>query len=249
MNIQVHDDTAEATLGLWGTLCHSPSGSSHTQADGQTSTQKPLNPWKPGSTVLLLHSPGWKIGRNTYLSFTSTTLLDVDPAMKDADWLRRWAIRQKSREAINPPFPEGIFDLDILTTGPMRCLYTIAQLDEFARAAPGEVFQGFLSVIVLEVKLLEVRKRGMLMCRECCCMPAYANAMSAKCYGCEKDVALRLNPKVLGQIVDETACVAPGKLLFSEKAWRELLGREPGDLIEMGKVYSLSYICGRLELT
>ena len=44
MNIQVHDDTAEATLGLWGTLCHSPSGSSHTQEDAVTSTQKSPNP-------------------------------------------------------------------------------------------------------------------------------------------------------------------------------------------------------------
>lgn len=140
-----------------------------------------------------------------------------------------------SREAINPLFPQGVFDLDILTTGPLRCLYTIAELDQFARAAPEETFQGYLSVLVMEVKLLEVKRRNMLMCGECCAMPVYANALSAKCRGCEKAVALRLNPKVLGQVVDETACVSSGKLLFSDRAWRELFGREVRKLIKMGK--------------
>jgi len=121
----------------------------------------------------------------------------------------------------------------------MRCLYTVADLDGFARVAPGEVFQGFLSVVVMEVKLLEVKKRGMLFGGECCAMPIYANATSAKCRGCDEEVALRLNPKVLGQIVDETACISSGKLLFSDKAWRELFGREPGDLIMLGECWTL----------
>ena len=58
----------------------------------------------------MLQEPGWKIGRSTYLSLTSTTIIDVDPAISDASWLRRWASRQKVREAINPSFPEGVFE-------------------------------------------------------------------------------------------------------------------------------------------
>jgi len=39
----------------------------------------------------------------------------------------------------------------------------------------------------------------------------------------------------LGQVLDETASVAPGRLLLSTKAWRELLGHSAEDLINLGK--------------
>jgi hypothetical protein len=201
MNVQVHDDTAGATLGLWGTSALSPGGV--IEADGAESADgDPVRgnkaAWKPGETVLLLEAPGWKIGRGTYLSLSTTTLIDVNPAIADADWLRKWASKQKVREAINLPFPEGVFDADALVTSPLRCLYTFADLDEFSRAAPQETFQGYLSVLVMEVKLLGNRKRGMLMCGECCSMHVYANALSGTCKGCDKRVELRLNPKIVG---------------------------------------------------
>jgi hypothetical protein len=199
INIQVHDDTAGATLGLWGTSALSPAGGfpSTAPADTPDGSTKGSSPWKAGETVLLLEAPGWKIGRGTYLNLTTTTIVDVDPAISDADWLRHWASRQKVREALNPPFPEGVFDVEALITSPMRCLYTFGELDEFARAAPQETFQGYLSVIVMEVKLLENWKRGMLMCGECCSMPVYANAKAHTCKGCDKQVELRLNPKIV----------------------------------------------------
>ena len=198
--MQVYDDSAEATLGLWGALSHSPSGSfpaGVVQTDDGAASNK-SSPWKPGETVLLLQSPGWKLSRTTYLNFTSSTIVDIDPAMKDAEWLRRWASRQKSKDALNPPFPEGVFDLDIVLNGTLRCLYTIGELDDFSRAAPEETFQGYLSVLVKEMKLLENWKRNMLMCGECCSMPVYANAVTAPCKGCDQPVDLRLNPRIVG---------------------------------------------------
>lgn len=199
VNVQVHDDTAGATLGLWGTPALSPTGGPSTTetADTTDGPAKSSVPWKAGETVLLLEAPGWKIGRRTYLSLTTTTIVDVDPAINDADWLRRWASRQKVREALNPPFPEGVFDTDAMVTSPLRCLYTFGDLDEFARAAPQETFQGYLSVLVMEVKLLENWQRGMLMCGECCSMSIYANAQAGACKGCDKQVKLRLNPKIV----------------------------------------------------
>lgn len=199
ISVQVHDDTAGATLGLWGTPASTPAGgfSNCDTANTVDQTTKVSGSWKAGETVLLLEAPGWKIGRGTYLSLTTTTLVDVNPAMTDADWLRRWATRQKLREAINPPFPEGVFDLNAMVTSPLRCLYTFADLDEFARAAPLETFQGYLSVLVMEVKLLENWKRGMLLCGECCSMSVYANAQVGTCKGCDKQVELRLNPKIV----------------------------------------------------
>lgn len=199
MNIQVHDDTAGATLGLWGTPALSPTGGpgpqeAHNLTNG---AKKSMAPWKAGETVLLLESPGCKLGRGTYLNLTTATVVDVDPRVPDVDWLRRWALRHNMREAVNPPFPEGAFDLLALTTSPLRCLYTFADLDEFARAAPQETFQGYLSVVAMEVKLLENWKRGMLMCGECCSMPLYGNAQTGSCKGCDQQVELRLNPKIV----------------------------------------------------
>jgi hypothetical protein len=142
-------------------------------------------------------------------------------------------MRQRCRKAVNPPFPEDIFDYDAVKAGPVRCLFTIAELDEFARAAPSETFQGYLSVLIMEVKLLECFKRNMLLCSECCNMPAYANALTATCKGCDKEVSLRLNPRILGQIIDETAAISSGKLLFSDRAWQDLLGRDAADLLKL----------------
>jgi hypothetical protein len=34
---------------------------------------------------------------------------------------------------------------------------------------------------------------------------------------------LALNPRIIGVIADETGCIAPGKLIWSDKAWTELL--------------------------
>ncbi|KAK3715967.1 hypothetical protein LTR37_006697 [Vermiconidia calcicola] len=247
INLQVHDDTAEATLGLWGTSALSPLGTvSDADLNGMNAEAVVAKqPWKAGETVLLLQAPGWKIGRSTYLSLTTSSIVDVDPTISDAEWLRKWSQRQKCREAINPPFPEATFDLHAVRSGPVRCLFTIAELDEFARAAPGETFKGYLSLMVMEVKLLDCWKRHMLFSSECCNMALYANATTATCRGCDKEVSLRLSPRFLGQVIDETATISTGKLLFSDKAWQDLLGRKPEDLLKLG-YDGMKYLADRL---
>lgn len=262
INLQVQDDTAEATLGLWGTAASSPlNRSSSDEPTVNPEAAQSRQGWKAGETVLLLQGPGCKIGRNVgrrrlndisntdtvqkYLSMTSSTIIDIDPSTPDADWLRRWSLRQRCREAVNPAFPEGVFDVQAVQSGPVRCLFTIGELDEFARAAPGETFQGYLSVLLTEIKLHETFKRHMLFSGECCSMPVYANAVMAQCKGCDKEVPLRLNPRIIAQIMDETACIGPGKLLFSDRAWRDLLGRAPADLLKLG-YEEIKYLSDRL---
>lgn len=181
----------------------------------------------------------------TYLSLTAASIVDVDPSLPDADWLRRWSIRQRSREAINPPFPEDTFDVDAVMTGPVRCLFTLAELDEFARCAPNETFQGYLSLIIMETKLLGLRRREQLLAGECCNIPMFANAVTGLCKGCDKEVKLRLNPKILGQLIDETAVIAAGRLLFCDSAWRDLLGRGPEDLLKLNED-EMKYLSDRL---
>ncbi|WPH02560.1 Hypothetical protein R9X50_00542500 [Acrodontium crateriforme] len=229
VNVQIHDDSTEATLGLWGTVASSP----FQQSGGIASTDglaPTLKGWKTGETVLLLQGARCRISRTSYLTLSSSTIVDLNPSIPDADWLRRWSLRQKCREAINPPFPSEVFDRSYLETGPVRCLYTIAELDEFARAAPNETFQGYLSVVIAESKLHDSWKRQILFAGECCRIAIYANAPHATCKGCDATVELRLNPRVLGQVIDETGSITSGKLLFCDQAWLELFGRKPKDL-------------------
>ncbi|RMZ35067.1 hypothetical protein D0859_00805 [Hortaea werneckii] len=234
ISIQIHDDTAHAILGLWGTNTNSPLRQA--SKDANTSNPEAIRSregWKAGETILLLQSASCKPGRTPYLSLSSASMVDVNPAFPDAEWLRHWALRQRSRESVNPVFPANTFNLQTLKHGPVRCLYTIAELDVFARVAPAETFQGYLSVLITEMKILEVWKRQMLFSGECCSAPIYANAIAAQCNSCEEFVQLRLNPKVIGQVMDETACVGAGKLLFSDQAWQDLFGRRPEDLLRL----------------
>lgn len=157
----------------------------------------------------------------------------MDPAIPDATWLRRWSLRLRVREAINPVFPSDVFDAGLVRRGSVRCLFTIADLDEFARCAPSETFQGYLSLVITEFKLLEYWKRQMLLSGECCSIPIYANSLSGICKGCDAKVSLRINARIIGQVMDETAAISCGKLLLSPEAWHDLLGRGPEDLLRL----------------
>ena len=66
VNLQVQDDTADATLGLWGTSAATPFGLPFSNDANPTDPEAVLarQPWKPGETVLLLQGPGWKLGRS-----------------------------------------------------------------------------------------------------------------------------------------------------------------------------------------
>jgi hypothetical protein len=89
VKVNVFDDTTEATLSLWGPLCSS------------------AVPWKASHTILLLERVGCQ-HRGAYfgLSLNSNTVVDIDPDIPDAHWLRAFAQRMIKKEHINPPFPD-----------------------------------------------------------------------------------------------------------------------------------------------
>ncbi|KAL8872773.1 MAG: hypothetical protein Q9174_001649 [Haloplaca sp. 1 TL-2023] len=89
LQVFIFDDTHDAKFVLWGRATAS-AGS-----------------WKPYHTILLLSSPGFRVDRESTLSISSATQVDVDPRIEDAEWLRRYAQRVTMREAVNVPFPEG----------------------------------------------------------------------------------------------------------------------------------------------
>jgi hypothetical protein len=100
-----------------------------------------------------------------------------------------------------------------------------------ARANPKERFMGYISVLITEVNITINFKRNMLMSTECCGIPIFANSVTARCKQCEKQVSLRINPRILGPVLDETGQVSSGKLLFSDVAWEQLLGRTSEQLV------------------
>jgi hypothetical protein len=227
VNVGIFDHTAEASLTLWGPTTNSAA------------------PWKPSTTVLLLSNPGWRIDRRAWISLTSNTIVDVDPDMPDADWLRTFAQRMTRREHVNPPFPEAVFDFEAMSESVNQILYTFSDIDEFARAAPNDQFFGFLSVVITELNVMKLYRRNMLLCNECCGIPIFNNSVITKCKQCEKSIRLGINPCILGPVVDETGCSSTGKILFGEKAWEELLGRTADELVQ-SSVDVLKYLEQRL---
>ncbi|KAF1994902.1 hypothetical protein P154DRAFT_501038 [Amniculicola lignicola CBS 123094] len=228
INIGVFDDTAEASLTLYGPMCTSAST------------------WQPSHTVLLISNPGWRIDRIAKLSLAANTRVDIDPEMSDALWLRSLAQRLTKKEHVNPPFPDGVFDTAAAETAAVRILYTLADIDEFARANPKERFMGYISVLITELNIVTIYRRRMLMCTECCGIPLFANTTSAICKQCNKTIPLRINPKILGPLLDETGQIASGKLIFSPDAWTQLLGRTAEQLAETD-IDVLRYLEHRLQ--
>ncbi|KAL5119977.1 hypothetical protein ACEQ8H_002075 [Pleosporales sp. CAS-2024a] len=225
VSLAIFDDTADAELTLYSVLCASALS------------------FTPSQTILLISNPGWRIDKTAKLSINGNSRVDVDPDLSEAHRLRALAQRLSKIEHVNPPFPS--VDVSGFETARLRALFTLADIDEVARANPNETILGYLSVIITALDMVTPFKRNMLMCNECCGIPTYANELHVKCQACDKDVALRINPKILGPIVDETGHLSCGNLILSDTAWEQLLGRSPQQLVATN-VHVLRYLEQRL---
>lgn len=72
------------------------------------------------------------------------------------------------KECICIPFPKDVWDAEVAVHGPIRPLFTLAEVDEFARADPAMDFTGKLCLTVLGLDLLGLYRRKMLCCIEWC---------------------------------------------------------------------------------
>jgi hypothetical protein len=183
VSLSIFDDTADATLTLYGCLCAS------------------VSLLQPSTSILLISSPGWRIDKTAKLTLNATSRLDIDPDTPDARRLRALAQRLTKRDHVNPPFPP--IDPTPFATAPLRALYRLADIDEFARANPTQPLLGYMSVVLTELNVVTPCKRSMLMCNECCGAPVFANATATACRRCGKQVALRVNPHLV--------CVTPSR--------------------------------------
>ncbi|KAF2666878.1 hypothetical protein BT63DRAFT_441918 [Microthyrium microscopicum] len=212
VKVMVFDDTTEATFSLWGPMTASAAN------------------WKASHTVLLLTRPGYNPGKSVWLSLKNHTIVDIDPAISDAFWLRAFAQRMIKKSHVNPTIPAGVFDFDSFLASDTKMLFTFADIDYIARLDDAEPIVGYLSVVIYEIFLTKLHRRNMLLGNECCGIPIYANAIAGKCKHCDKEVPLRVNPRILGTVMDETGCSATGKMILSHQAWEHLLGRSAAEL-------------------
>ncbi|KAJ4290447.1 hypothetical protein N0V90_010663 [Kalmusia sp. IMI 367209] len=213
ISIGIFDDTSEAYLTLYGSVSMSAST------------------WQPCCTILLIANPGWRIDTIAKLSLNANTQIHIDPNMADARYVRALAQRLTKKEHVNPPFPHDVFDADEAETAAVRILYKLSEIDEFVRSNPSEKAVGYISVLITELHIVTNYKRGMLMSTECCGIPLFANSVKAKCTRCDKEAMLRINPRILGSIIDETGQIGTGKLIFADAAWEQLLGRSAQQLV------------------
>ncbi|KAH9877719.1 hypothetical protein J1614_002936 [Plenodomus biglobosus] len=217
ISLGIFDNTADATLTLYSSLCSS--------AFYLT----------PSHSILLISNPGWRIDKTAKLSLNANSRVDIDPDLGDARRLRALAQRLTKKEHVNPPFPIEHGELGELVNtfkeATQRPLFTLADIDEFARSNPRERVLGYLSVIITELNIVMPFKRNMLMSNECCGVPIFANAVQATCRQCDKEVQLGINPRILGPLTDETATLSSGKLILSPAAWTQLLGRTASQLV------------------
>ena len=78
-----------------------------------------------------------------------------------------------------------------------------------------------------------------------CGTPVFANATTATCLQCKKLVHLRINPRLVGLLADESGAIKPGQLIWSDEAWWQLLGRT-AESLSRSSLEILQYLESRL---
>jgi hypothetical protein len=199
--------------------------------------------WQPSRTILLISCAKCLPGGT--ITTTARTQIEVDPHMTEAASLRRWVQREYCR--VNEGFPVDLFDSESVENSPLRLQFTLATLHSFVDASPTQVYSGYLSVILAELRLVSLYTKQQIFSMECCGMPIYGNTTRGNCYQCSNERKLRINPNLVGEIADETGAIYNGiasistanspqrcqsggknnKILWSDEAWSSLLGREP----------------------
>ncbi|KAI8948458.1 hypothetical protein F4801DRAFT_604425 [Xylaria longipes] len=220
VEVGIYDDTAHCVLKLWEDKIMSAKS------------------WIPNQTVLLLSQPWCRDYTDRQgvvhveIGIGYSTIVDVDPDFPDATWLRTKVHEMAKKERVIVPFPTDIWDLQLAMYGPDRTLYTFAELEEKVRdEAPATNFTGKLSVVVLEMNLMDHWRKSATYCIECCGIPTYANKPTATCKNCDSQRDLSLNPRVVGSFLDESGMIAGSKLIWNDTAWTQFLFGEANEEI------------------
>ncbi|KAI1005191.1 hypothetical protein K3495_g3024 [Podosphaera aphanis] len=225
--VTLMDNTAEVRMTLWN--------------DTIQSTRE----WRPAETVLLISSPGYRPPHDNIgygkgnIEIRRHTMIDIDPDLADTVGLRRWAEIQSRREALTWEFVDEDWDTQISGNKVVKTLFTLADLDNWARSKGDQTLTCYVNVTIMSLRLEALHSREKLMCGRCCGVPLYSNSSFSSCLTCGKPTLLMPNARLIGALLDETGCIDGGSLLWSPHAWEKIFGREVDDIAS----YSFDEIC------
>ncbi|KAL9618698.1 MAG: hypothetical protein Q9160_006577 [Pyrenula sp. 1 TL-2023] len=221
---------------------------------------------KSNETVLLISYPGWRPSQK--LSIKARTQIDINPLLPDAEWLRQLAMQANHsineakppwerkyhflsdhsglyvfvRDPLADPFKHLVFP-NLVSPSPL--LFNLASLSACLDVS-SQPFTGYLPLVITRVNLTSLTTSAQLFSMQHCYMPIFANSPSPKlCEQCGLPVPLRLNPCVIGGLVDETGYLGAtsdvglfgharsvfhrkkGRMIWTDEAWADLFGRSP----------------------
>lgn len=116
-DVGIMDNTAECCITLWNDVISS------------------ARTWRPKDTVLLITNPGYRSPCSTInhgrgsLQILQHTMIEVDPNIKNAHWLRQWAKSKARQEALvwDPTEDDWAFETSLC--GTIRRFFTLVELD------------------------------------------------------------------------------------------------------------------------
>jgi hypothetical protein len=109
-----------------------------------------------------------------------------------------------------------MFQVEAIKTNPRKLQFMLASLHSFIDTAPTQIHSGHLSVILVEIHIVSLRKEQQMFSMNCCGMPVYGNTLKETCRQCTKELRLRVNPNLISEIADETGAIYVGTALIGE---------------------------------
>ncbi|KAI0601365.1 hypothetical protein F4775DRAFT_589582 [Biscogniauxia sp. FL1348] len=158
IEVGIFDDTANCMLKLWGDKV----------ASART--------WVPSETILLILKPTCRIpgrpnahqaGVCAELGIGYNSIVDVNPDFEEANWLRKKVQDMSKKDSAHTPFPPHTWDVVRAMKGPVRVLFTIAEVaDQVLYSETKSDFTGKVNVIILEMKLMDCWRKGKMCCTD-----------------------------------------------------------------------------------
>ena len=139
------------------------------------------------------------------ISITSLSQIIVDPRLRQVRELRHQAMKEYFPD--NERLPPSLFDSDNLTPAANKIQYTLAEFADTVSRNPLHQHVGYISVLLADIDLVGLAKKGCLFSMECCATMMFANCEHVFCDYCGEVATLYLNPNILREIVDETGSI------------------------------------------
>lgn len=155
--IDIFDDSTTSILKLWGD--HAASAKS----------------FVPNQTLLLISQPTCHAGATrgaqeqhaSELSVGYHSMIFVDPDTPQSRWMRSKITELSRKHSIVTMVPEDAWDLEEVDSKPVSMeIYTIAEADERVRKNFEQEFAGKMCVMILEVNIITLWRKGRFCCAE-----------------------------------------------------------------------------------